>query len=160
MSDDHVQIGLIGAVYPNTVEAQVKLNELVSMHKDGTIELVDAAVMVRNQFDELSIPERAELTPGKGAKRGAVIGVLFAFAARRCCIGTAAGAITGKVTDQGFENEMLQDIAGELELGQSAILAVVEHTWYAKMMDAIDGYERIVERTLTADEAGSISLST
>ena len=163
MSEDHGQIELVAAVYPNTAEAQATLNDLVRMHDADAIELIDAAVMVREASGKLSITERAELTPGKGAKRGALIGAalgvifppsLLASAA----LGAAAGAVTGKVTDQGFENALLEEIAEDLEPGKSAILAVVEHTWYSRMMDAVDGYDRIVERGLTADEAGSIAL--
>ncbi len=163
MSEDAVKVELLAAVYPNTYAAQATLGDLVHLHNEGTIQLVDAAVMVREHSGNLSITERAELTPGKGARRGALIGAalgvifppsLLASAA----IGAAAGAITGKVTDQGFENEMLQELGEELDPGKSAILAVVEHTWYGKMLDAITGYDRILNRTLSADQAGSFTL--
>lgn len=163
MSDQHGEIELIAAVYPNTAEAQATLNDLVRMHNADAIQLIDAAVMIRDAAGNLSISERAELTPGKGAKRGALIGAalgvifppsLLAGAA----LGAAAGAVTGKVTDQGFENDLLEELGEGLEPGKSAILAVVEHTWLERMMDAVDGYDRILERGLTADETGSISL--
>ena len=163
MSRDQDRIELIAAVYPNTAEAQATLNDLVRMHDADALELIDAAVMIRDTSGTLSITERAELTPRKGAKRGALIGAalgvifppsLLASAA----IGAAAGAVTGKVTDQGFENALLEEIGEDLEPGKSAILALVEHTWYTRMMEAVDGYDRIVERALTADEAGSLVL--
>jgi len=162
--EDHDQIELIAAVYPNTAEAQATLNDLVRMHSADTINLIDAAEMVRETSGELSITERAELTPRKGAKRGALIGAALAVIfppslLAGAAFGAAAGAVTGKVTDQGFENALLQEIAEDLEPGKSAILAVVEHTWYSRLMEAVEGYDRIVERTLAADEAGSIVLS-
>lgn len=165
MSNDQVEVELVAAVYPNTFEAQATLSDLVDMHKAGSIELIDAAVMVRETTGNLSITERAEITPAKGARRGAlfgaVIGLIFPPSLLAgAAIGAAAGAVTGKVTDQGFENEMLEEIAEELEPGKSAILAVVEHTWYERMQQAVEGYDKIVQRTLSADEAGSISLST
>jgi uncharacterized membrane protein len=150
-SEEHSKIQLMSATFPNVVEAKAVLNDLVKMHKAGSIQLLDAAVLVRG-----------ELTPTQGARRGALIGValgvifppsLLAGAA----IGAAAGAVTGKVTDQGFANEMLQEIGAELESGKSAIIAVVEHTWYAQMMDAVEGYEKVVGRAFYADEAGSIT---
>jgi len=163
MSQERGEVELIAAVYPNTAEAQATLNDLVRMHNSDAIELIDAAVMIRDSDGNLSISERAELTPRKGARRGALMGAalgvifppsLLAGAA----LGAAAGAVTGKVTDQGFENELLEELAKDLEPGKSAILAVLEHTWLERMMDAVDGYDRIVERGLTADEAGTISL--
>ena len=163
MADHHVRVELFAAVYPNTFEARATLNDLVKMHKEGTVELVDAAVMVRERSGRLRIHEWAEITPRRGAKRGAlvgaVIGVIFPPSLLATVfIGAAAGAVTGKVTDQGFENEMLREIADELDAGKSAILAAVEHHWYSETMKAVVGYERIVERSLHADAFGSITL--
>jgi hypothetical protein len=53
---------------------------------------------------------------------------------------------------------MLEDLAQGLDPGKSAILAVVEHTAYEQMLEAVDGYERILNRTYWADEAGRIEL--
>jgi len=163
MSENNVKMELVAAVYPNLFEAQATLNDLVELHKSDAIELLDAAVMVRDQAGNLTISERAELTPGKGATRGALIGAVLGVVfppslLASAALGAAAGAVTGKVTDQGFSNDMLEDLAAELEPGKSAILAVVEHILYEKMMDAVEGYERVLNRTYWADEAGSIEL--
>lgn len=164
MSDTYVEVELIAAVYSNTYAAQATLNDLVKLHRAGTIELVDAAVMVREVSGKMSISERAELTPGKGARRGALVGAVLGVVfppslLASAAIGAAAGAVTGKVTDQGFENEILEELTSELEPGKSAILAVVEHSWYGKMLDAMHGYDRILNRSLRAEEAGSITLN-
>lgn len=163
MSDDSVKMEIVGAVYPNLYEAQATLNDLVDLHKSGAIELIDAAVMVRERSGSLTIQERAELTPGKGARRGALIGAVLGVVfppslLASAAIGAAAGAVTGKVTDQGFENAMLEELAADLEPGKSAILAVVEHTLYEKLLAAAEGYERVLSHTYWADEAGSIEL--
>ncbi len=163
MSESNVQMEVVAAVYPNLYEAQVTLNDLVKLHDSGAIELLDAAVLVRERSGDLTITERAELTPAKGARRGALIGAVIGIVfppslLASAALGAAAGAVTGKVTDQGLENEMLEDLAQSLEPGKSAILAVVEHTLYEKMLEAVEGYERVLNRTYWADEAGSIQL--
>ena len=163
MTDNQTRVEFVAAVYPNTSEAKATLNDLVKMHKAGAIELVDAAVILKETSGKLRITERAEITPAKGAKRGALVGAVIAVIfppslLASTAIGAIAGAVAGKMTDQGFENEMLEEIAAELDPGKSAILAVIEHVWYSKMMEAVEGYEKIVERALYADEAGSITL--
>ena len=163
MSEANVKMEIVAAVYPNLFEAQATLNDLVALHKSGAIALLDAAVMVRERSGKLTITERAELTPGKGAKRGALIGAVLGVVfppslLASAALGAAAGAVTGKVTDQGFSNEMLEDLATELEPGKSAILAVVEHTLYEKMLEAVEGYEKVLNRTYWADETGRIEL--
>jgi uncharacterized membrane protein len=163
MSDDNVKMEIVAAVYPDLFEAQATLSDLVKLHKSGAIELIDAAVMVRERSGNLTITERAELTPAKGARRGALIGAVIGIVfppslLASAALGAAAGAVTGKVTDQGFENELLEDIAQNLEPGKSAIIAVVEHTMYEQMLEAVDGYERILNRAAQADEAGRIEI--
>lgn len=161
MSGDEVQVSLVAAVFPNTYEAQATFGSLVKMHESDAIELVDIAVMVRGFSGKLSIEEAAELTPKKGAKRGALIGaaigVLFPPSLLAgAAIGAAAGALTGKVTDQGMANEVLQEIATGLEPGQSAILAVAEPRWTPLIIEAADGYDRLIESAFSASEAGIV----
>ncbi|MCP4306310.1 MAG: DUF1269 domain-containing protein [bacterium] len=119
--------------------------------------------MVREHSGNLTIKERAELTPAKGAKRGALIGAVIGVVfppslLASAALGAAAGAVTGKVTDQGFANEMLEDLAQDLEPGKSAIITVVEHTMREEMLESLDGYQRIINRTYWADEAGRIDI--
>jgi hypothetical protein len=53
---------------------------------------------------------------------------------------------------------MLEDLARDLEAGKSAILAVVDHDLYPKTLGAVEGYERVTDRTCRADDAGVIEL--
>lgn len=163
MDQNFDPIELIAAVYSSSGAAQSMLEELVRLHDQDVIELIDAAVMVRDDNGELHIAERAELTPAKGAKRGALIGAalgvifppsLLATAA----LGAAAGALAGKVTDQGLDNKLLADLGAELLPGMSALIAVVDHKWYSTMVNALSGYDRILANTMHADEIASFDL--
>lgn len=163
MSEEDAQVKLVAAVYPNLYQAQAKLGDLMKLDKAGTIDLVDAAVLVRERTGALTISQQADLTPGKGAKRGAlvgaVIGVVFPPSLLAgTAVGAAAGAITGKVTDQGFSHQMLEDLTKRLEPGESAILAATETASYAQLLAAIDDYEELFERTLDTDESGALIL--
>ena len=98
MSDDNIQMEIVAAVYPNLYDAQATLNDLVKLHNSGAIELIDAAVMVRERSGNLTITERAELTPAKGAKRGALIGAVLGVVfppslLASAALGAAAGAV-------------------------------------------------------------------
>ena len=119
--------------------------------------------MVRERSGALRIDEQAELTPAKGAKKGALIGAALAVIfppslLAGAALGAAAGAIAGKVTDQGLDNAMLEDLARDLEPGKSAILAVVDRSLLAKTLEAVEGYEKVMARTYWADETGIIEL--
>lgn len=164
MTRDNADVKLAAAVFPNLYQAQAKLGDLAKMHKAGTVEIVDAAVLVRERTGKLTISDQAELTPGKGAKRGAmigaVIGVIFPPSLLAgAALGAAAGAVAGKVTDQGFSNQMLEDLTKRLEPGKSALLAAAEPGSYDQMMTVIDDYEELFERSLVTDDSGNLTLA-
>ncbi|MDJ0952313.1 MAG: DUF1269 domain-containing protein [Acidimicrobiia bacterium] len=163
MSDSNTKVEVVAAVYPNLYDAQVAFNDLVELHNSGAIELLDAAVLVRERSGNLTITERAELTPAQGATRGALIGAVLGIVfppslLAGAAVGAVAGAMAGKATDQGFANEMLEELAQKLDPGKSAILAAAEHTLYERVAEAVSGSEHILSRTCWADENGHIQL--
>src|SRR5688500_20315533 len=64
---------MLAAVFPDREHGQVILNMLESMHRAGTVRLVDAALVTKDDQGKLQIEETHELTTKKGARRGAVI---------------------------------------------------------------------------------------
>lgn len=154
---DEQNLELVAAVYPSNYQARETMNELEGLHKDGTIEIVDAAVLVREYSGDLSISDRADVAPRKGAGRGAiiggVIGVIFPPSLLAgAAIGAAAGAVVGKATEKGFDDDMLTELAADLGPGKSALIAVVSHEWHGSLVATIRGSDRILNRTVGAEE--------
>ena len=123
------------AIYDNEIDAGLALATLQRMEKDGEIELQDAAVLVKEgSSDKLRIKETAELTPKeaalKGAAAGGIIGVIFPPAVLAMgALGAAAGAALGHFTDQGFKNNLLEEMGGAIPSGGSAFVVVIEERW-------------------------------
>ncbi len=123
MSESTSPISLIAAFYRNETDAGEMLAQLKQMDKDGTVDIIDAAVMVKAEDGrKLKVNETAELTAKKGGLRGALVGgalgIIFppsilAMAA----VGAAAGAALGHFTDQGFDNNLLKEIGENLPPG-------------------------------------------
>ena len=156
-------ISVIAAFYADETEARDVLAQLKQMDKDGTIDIVDAAVMVREADGRrVKIKETAELTPKKGALGGAVaggiVGIIFPPSILAMgAIGAAAGAALGHFTDQGFKNNLLKEIGENLPPGGSAIVAVVEETWLSKLETAIEGYSDLARYALDAEAAAKLT---
>ena len=156
-------ISLIAAFYRNETEAGEMLAQLKQMDKDGIVDIIDAAVMVKAEDGrKLKVNETAEVTAKKGGVRGAlvggVLGIIFppsilAMAA----VGAAAGAAFGHFTDQGFDNNLLKEIGENLPPGGSVIVAVVEETWLAKLSTALEGYVDLARYTLDAESAAKLT---
>ncbi len=161
MSEDQVKVEFVSAVFPNTYEARASFNDLVKRHESGSIELLDVAVMVRGFSGKLSLTDQVALTPAEGAERGALlgaaIGVLFPPSLLAgAAMGAVAGALTGKASTRGFQDDLLHDIAEGLGSGQSAVLVVAEPQWKLSIIEALDGCDRLIERTFSASDAGDI----
>ena len=159
MATDSPPISLVAAFYADDKKAQEMLQALEKMEKDGSIRLLDAAVMRRTDSGKLTVHERAEISKKRGAIRGAVAGGLLAIIFPPSilalgAVGAATGAAFGHFTDQGFDNNLLQEIGENLPAGGSALIAVIEETWLERLSKAIAGYEDLSRFTLDA-EAGA-----
>lgn len=162
MSAEANPISVLAAFYRNETDAHEMLTQLNQMDKDGTIDIVDDAVLVMAEDgSHLKINETGELTAKKGGLRGAlvggVLGIIFppsilAMAA----VGAAAGAALGHFTDQGFDNNVLKDIGENLPPGGSCIIAVVEETWVSKLATALEGYADLARYTLKPETAAKL----
>ncbi len=163
MTEQSSPVSLIAAFYRNETEAGEMLAQLKQMDKDGIIDIIDAAVMVKAEDGrKLKVNETAELTAKKGGVRGAlvggVLGIIFppsilAMAA----VGAAAGAAFGHFTDQGFDNNLLKEIGENLPPGGSVIVAVVEETWLGKLSTALEGYVDLARYSLDAESAARLT---
>ena len=159
MSSAKSPISLIAGFYADTAKAEEKLTVLQKMENDGAIQLLDAAVMTKTIDGKLKITEQAELTSKKAAIGGALAGGLLAIIFPPSilalgAVGAAAEAAIGHFTDQGFDNNLLQEIGENLPAGGSALVAVIEETWLERLSAAMEGYADLSRFTLDA-EAGA-----
>ena len=135
MNQGEDPITVVVALYGNEVDGTLALATLERMEANGTMAIQDAAVLVREESsDRLKIKETAELTPKKGALKGAVaggiIGVIFPPAVLAMgALGAMAGAALGHFTGHGFKNDLLKELGEEIPHGGSCLVVVVEERW-------------------------------
>jgi uncharacterized membrane protein len=156
MSDKPIQIFV--ASYDNEYGAKQSLHDFQTMHRQGSIDLIDAAVIVRGSDGKVKFEETADPSGKKWAKRGAIAGGLVGLIFPPSIIATAivgggAGGIWGKVRDKGFKDEDLKEIGESLEPGSSAIIAVAEDRVLDQLQQGIEGYDRIARHALSAEAA-------
>jgi uncharacterized membrane protein len=150
------------AVYPTEDEAKATLADFRTMEKDGAIRLIDGAVMVKGLDGTVKVTETGELTPGKGAKSGAIVGVVLGVIFPPSilvtgALGAAAGGLIGKLTDTGlFDNTELKEVAEDLDPGSSAIVVVAEACWITQLEKAAKGYDKLATHALDADVAADL----
>src|SRR3954452_12315251 len=119
------------AVYSDETSAGVALQDLKSMEQARSIELIDAALVVRDTEGKVHYEETADPSGKKLGKRGAIPGGLVALIFPPSIIvgavvGGAGGVIWGKSSDKGFKDDELRAIGEILTPGSSAIIAIAE----------------------------------
>jgi uncharacterized membrane protein len=160
MSSDSIQ--LFVAVFGSETEAKDTLRDFQTAQKQGSINLIDAATIVRTADNKVKIEETADPGAKKWGGRGAIVGGLVGLIFPPSIIGTAlvgggAGAIWGKVRDKGIPDSELKAIGDSMEPGSSAIIAIAEDKVVDQLVQGIDGYERIARHALSAEAAMAVT---
>jgi uncharacterized membrane protein len=156
MSENPIQIFV--AMFGDEVQAKQSLKDFQAMDQEGSIELIDAAVIVRGADGKVRFEETADPSGKKWAKRGAiaggVVGLIFPPSLiASAIVGGGAGGIWGKIRDKGFKDDDLKAIGEGMEPGTSAIIAIAEDHMIERLEKGLEGYDRIAKHAVSA-EAG------
>jgi uncharacterized membrane protein len=159
MSANPVQVFI--AAYATEEGAGEALKDFKAMHREGSIDLIDAAVAVHTAEGKVKFEETADPGGKTWAKRGAiaggVVGLIFPPSIiAGALVGGAGGGIWGKLRDKGFKDEDLKQIGESLPPGSSAIIAIAEDRVIERLQKGLAGYERLVSHQLDADASATI----
>jgi uncharacterized membrane protein len=159
MSSNSVQVFI--ATFETEDEAGDTLRDLRAMDREGSIQLFDAAVVVRGADGKVRFEETADPSGKKWAKRGAIAGGLVGLIfppsiIASAAIGAAGGGVWGKIRDKGFKDSDLRSLGDSLQPGSSAILAVAEDHMIERLQRGIEGYQKIARHAVSAEAAALI----
>ena len=160
MSDVPVQ--LIVAAFKDEKAAKEALKALKEASKAGLVKIENAAVLRKDEKGKLHVKETHDMGGGKGAALGGVGGAAIGLIAGTALAGPAlfgalVGGLVAKLRDSGFSNKRLETLGEGLQPGSSAIVAVVEHTWVAKVEEALAEAEAdVMTAEIQADIAAQL----
>ena len=142
MTENPIQVFI--AKFGDEVAAKQSLQDFEAMDREGSIELIDAAVIVRGADGKVRFEETADPSARKWAKRGAiaggVVGLIFPPSLiASAIVGGGAGGLWGKIRDKGFKDEDLKAVGEEMEPGTSAIIAVAEDHVIERLQNGLEG---------------------
>jgi uncharacterized membrane protein len=159
MANNPVQVFI--AAFETEGEAGDALRDLRAMDREGSIQLIDAAVVVRGADGKVRFEETADPSGKKWAKRGAIAGGLVGLIfppsiIASAAIGAAGGGVWGKIRDKGFKDSDLRSLGDSLQPGSSAIIAVAEDHMIERLQRGIEGYQKIARHAVSAEAAALI----
>jgi uncharacterized membrane protein len=134
-------------------EARDKLFEL---QKQELITLEDAAVVVRKQDGKTKVKQAHSLV-GTGALGGAfwglLIGLIFLAPLFGMAVGALAGALGGKYTDIGIDNDFIKEVGDTVEPGESALFLLVTQVQTERVLEELSEFDPTVLQTnLSAED--------
>jgi uncharacterized membrane protein len=159
MSDNAMQVFV--AAFGTEDEAGQALKDFRAMDREGSIDLLDAAVVVRRADGKVTFQETADPSGKTWAKRGAVAGGLVGLIFPpgllvSAAVGAAGGGVWGKVRDKGIKDDDLRSIGDTLQPGTSAIIAVAEDRMIERLQAGLEGYRKIARHAVSAEAAAAI----
>src|SRR4051812_14431040 len=151
------------AAYGNETQAKQSLNDFRDMDREGSINLIDAAVVVHDAEGKVTFEETADPSGKKWAKRGAiaggVVGLIFPPSIiAGAVVGGAGGGVWGKIRDKGFKDDELKKVGEGLPPGSSAIIAIAEDKVVEQLVNGLQGYQALSQHVMNS-EASAIVLA-
>ena len=130
---------LVAIAYPDADTAERVRSELVQMTKEHLLQLDDAVVVEHRDDGKIKL-HQAVSTTGAGAAGGALwgglIGLIFLAPLFGMAIGAASGAVMGKVTDVGVNDNFMKELGAKMPAGGAALI----------MLGRAEAPERVLER--------------
>ena len=119
---------LVIIAYENEEKAEAARKKLFELQKEYLIELGDAVVAVRQADGTVKLNQLVNMTAAgaaSGGMWGALIGLLFLNPLLGAAVGAGAGALGGRFTDVGINDQFMKDTAAALTPGQAALCVLV-----------------------------------
>jgi uncharacterized membrane protein len=147
---------LVAIAYPDAATAEQVRAELVQATKEHLIDLEDAVVVEHRADGKIKL-HQAMSTTGAGAASGALwgglIGLIFLAPLFGMAIGAGAGALGGKVTDVGVNDNFMKELGAKMPPGGAALIALGRSDAPNRVIDRVKGYGGEVIQTSLDEEA-------
>jgi len=153
---------LLAIAFPGETRAREVLEVIDRLHREGAVDLHNAAVITRDAAGKIAIHESNDFTSGEGAVGGAVLGGVVGLLRGKllgdALLGAGAGYVASKLLDLGFDDAFLNDIAASLTPNSSALVLAIEFERLDEALRALDPYHgTIIRQSLPADQAEKLA---
>lgn len=159
---------LIVVGFDNITEADQALTELRHLQKEYLIDLEDAVVAIRNPDGKVQLKQSIGLVAagaGGGALWGAIwgslVGMLFLNPLAGFAIGgvtgAGAGALSGKLSDYGINDDFMKSLANTIPSNTSALFILVRKAQPEKVLKEMSRFHgRVLRSSLSPEQEAKL----
>ncbi|MGA8054974.1 MAG: DUF1269 domain-containing protein [Burkholderiales bacterium] len=153
---------LVAVVFDDETTAFEMRAALAKMQKEYLIEMEDAVVVTKDMDGKAKLHQAVNLTAAGavgGGFWGMLIGMIFLNPLIGAAAGAAGGALSGKFTDIGISDKMMQDVAQSFKPGTSALFVLVKKATGDKVLDGLKqfaGKGKVFQTSLSKDDEAAL----
>jgi len=149
---------LVAIAYPDLATARQVASNLSEAQKGHLISLEDAVIVERQADGKVKLhqPSLAGVGAAGGALWGGLIGLIFLVPLFGMAIGAASGAIAGKFSDTGVDDEFMKRLGAELEEGKAALILLVRDVSADKVLPEIKIPGTVIQTSLSNDDEAAL----
>jgi uncharacterized membrane protein len=148
---------LIVFAFPTATGAEEMGETVKSLQKQELIKLADAAYVVRKPDGKAKVKQAQSLV-GAGALGGAfwgmLIGLLFFMPWLGLAIGAVTGALAGKFSDIGIDDNFIKEVGNTIEPGGSALFLLIAQWTEDKVLAELSKFQdaKVVRTSLSTED--------
>jgi uncharacterized membrane protein len=148
--------------FNNADGAESALNKLQDLQKQELVQVLDAAVVTWPQGRNKPRTYQAMNTVGIGALGGAfwgmLFGLIFLVPLFGMILGATAGALSGKFTDYGINDDFIKQVRDNVTEGTSALFLLTGKVTVDKVGDAFAPEERgeLIRSNLSTEQEAKL----
>ena len=131
---------------------------LAKLQKEYLIDMEDVVVVTKDDQGKVKLHQATNLTAMGavgGGFWGMLIGMVFLNPLLGAAVGAGAGALSGRFTDLGVNDEFMKDLAESFKPGCSAIFILVRKATPDKVLEGLGQFKgkgKVIQTSLTKDE--------
>src|SRR5215469_2225284 len=153
---------LVVVVFDDEVTAFEMRTALMKMQREYLIELEDAVVVTRDRNGKTKLDQAVNLTSAGaigGGFWGLLIGMIFLNPLLGMVVGAGAGALSGKLTDIGVNDQMMKDIGQSFKPGSSGLFVLIRKATVDKVLAGLKdfaGKGKVFQTSLSKDDENAL----
>ncbi|MCA3554092.1 DUF1269 domain-containing protein [Aestuariivirga sp.] len=141
---------LIAITYETEEKAETVRKRVLELQKEYLISLQDAVVVVKDADGKIKLNQLLNTTAAgaaSGSFWGLLVGLVFMMPLAGVLLGAAAGALGGKLSDYGINDEFMKGVAEAIKPGNAALFLLVRNMTADKVLADLAPYGGTVLRT-------------